>query len=142
MLQPIAAGQLATRLGLDLVYFNLREAGYAAVMFDQTGQVISPRVAIEPAAAIPEQDKIAARVTRLISGDKSQMGSDDVIRQLQFAQKNKLMVQIAIEMQDGRPQQFTLSVLGIAAGRLRGKDQEKDAERTLPISRIQSVVLV
>ncbi len=142
MLQPIAAGQLATRLGLDLVYFNLREAGYAAVMFDQTGQVISPRVAIEPAAAIPEQDKIAARVTRLISGDKSQMGSDDVMRQLQFAQKNKLMVQIAIEMQDGRPQQFTLSVLGIAAGRLRGKDQEKDAERTLPISRIQSVVLV
>lgn len=81
-------------------------------------------------------------MTRLISGDKSQMGSDDVMRQLQFAQKNKLMVQIAIEMQDGRPQQFTLSVLGIAAGRLRGKDQEKDAERTLPISRIQSVVLV
>ncbi|MDG2497711.1 MAG: helicase-associated domain-containing protein [Aquiluna sp.] len=142
MLQPIAPGQLATRLGLDLVYFNLREAGYAAVMFDGEGKVRSPRVAVEPTPAILEDDKIAARVANLMSGDKAQMGSDDVLRQLQFAQKNKLMVQISVEMQDGNAQQFTLSVLGIAAGRLRGKDQEKDAERTLPVSRIQSVVLV
>ncbi len=142
MLQPIAGGQLATRLGLDLVYFNLREAGYAAVMFEADGTVRSPRIAVEPPEVILQDDKIAARVANLMSGDKAQMGSEDVLRQLQFAQKNKLMVQIAVEMQDGKAQQFTLSVLGISAGRLRGKDQEKDAERTLPISRIQSVVLV
>ena len=56
------------------------------------------------------------------------MGGDDVMRQLLFAQKNKIMVQISVEMQDGDAKQFTLSVLGVAAGRLRGEDQLKDAE--------------
>lgn len=142
MLQPIANGQLGSRLGADLVYFNLRDAGYAAVMFDDKGNVQSPRVPVSATPEIPREDEIASRVASLISGEKNQMGGDDVMRQLLFAQKNKIMVQISVEMQDGDAKQFTLSVLGVAAGRLRGKDQLKDAERTLPISRIQSVLLV
>jgi hypothetical protein len=142
MLQPIASGQLGSRLGADLVYFNLRDAGYAAVMFDDKGKVQSPRVPVSATPEIPMEDEIASRVAALISGEKNQMGGDDVMRQLLFAQKNKIMVQISVEMQDGDAKQFTLSVLGVAAGRLRGKDQLKDAERTLPISRIQSVLLV
>jgi hypothetical protein len=142
MLQPIANGQLGSKLGVDLVYFNLRDAGYPAVMFDDRGNVQSPRVPVSATPEIPREDEIASRVASLISGEKNQMGGDDVMRQLLFAQKNKIMVQISVEMQDGDAKQFTLSVLGVAAGRLRGKDQLKDAERTLPISRIQSVLLV
>jgi len=142
MLQPIANGQLGSRLSADLVYFNLRDAGYAAVMFDDKGKVQSPRVPVSATPEVPHDDEIASRVASLISGEKNQMGGDDVMRQLLFAQKNKIMVQISVEMQDGDAKQFTLSVLGVAAGRLRGKDQLKDAERTLPIFRIQSVLLV
>lgn len=142
MLQPIAAGQLASRLGIDLVYFNLRDAGYAAVMFDQDNNVISPRVKVTIDRQVATEDLIGSRVQALLAGEKNQMGGDDVLRQLLFAQKNKLMVQIAVELQNGDTKQFTLSVLGVAAGRLRGKDQDMDAERTLPISRIQTVLLV
>lgn len=142
MLQPIAAGQLGSRLGIDLVYFNLRDAGYAAVMFDQNNQVVSPRVKITMDRQVAPEDLIGQRVQSLLAGEKNQMGGDDVLRQLLFAQKNKLMVQIAVELQNGDNKQFTLSVLGVAAGRLRGKDQDMDAERTLPISRIQTVLLV
>jgi hypothetical protein len=142
MLQPIAPGQLASKLSVDLIYFNLRDAGYAAVMFDASGKIISPRTQVAVEIELAPDDLIDSRVASLMSGERNQMGGDDVLRQLLFAQKNKLMVQISVELQSGEAKQFTLSVLGVAAGRLRGKDQDKDAERTLPISRIQSVLLV
>ena len=142
MLQPIAPGQLASKLSVDLIYFNLRDAGYAAVMFDVSGKIISPRTQVAVEIELAPDDLIDSRVSALMSGERNQMGGDDVLRQLLFAQKNKLMVQISVELQSGEAKQFTLSVLGVAAGRLRGKDQDMDAERTLPISRIQSVLLV
>ena len=141
MLQRITGNQLSSRLDSELIYFNLRDAGYQAVMF-ANNKVVSPRFrgwATEPKV---ESNELLALCEKLLSGTNIQMQENDIMRQLQFALKNKLLVKIRVELQDGSEQQFELAPLGIAANRLRGKDTEKEAERTLPISRIRGVVLV
>mgnify|MGYP006204395481 CR=1 FL=1 len=65
---------------------------------------------------------------------------DDHLRQLQFALKNKLRVGVRVDMPEGVVE-IVMTPLGIAGGRFRGRDVEKEAERTLPLSRIQAVWL-
>jgi hypothetical protein len=141
MLKPIASGQLASRLDAELIYFNLRDAGYQAVMF-AAGKVISPRFRNFQAAPEKTGDELLELCEKLLSGTNVEMQENDVLRQLQFALKNKLLVKLRVELQDGSEQEFELAPLGISANRLRGKDTEAEAERTLPISRIRGVLLV
>lgn len=141
MLQRITSNQLGSRLDAELIYFNLRDSGYQAVMF-ANHQVVSPRFRGWAAEPVVEGNELLALCEKLLSGTNIQMQENDIMRQLQFALKNKLLVKIRVELQDGSEQQFELAPLGIAANRLRGKDTEKEAERTLPISRIRGVVLV
>ncbi len=141
MLSPIAAGQLASRLDAELIYFNLRDAGYQAVMFAD-GKVVSPRFRNFAPAENITGDSLLELCEKLLSGTSVEMQESDIMRQLQFALKNKLLVKLRVELQDGSEQEFELAPLGISANRLRGKDTEKEAERTLPISRIRGVLLV
>ena len=141
MLLRITEHQLASRLDAELIYFNLRDAGYLAVMY-QDGKVLSPRFRGVDVVVGEVQDPVLDTCEKLLAGKDVALGEDDVTRQLQFALKNKLLVRIKVELQDGSTQDFELAPLGIAANRLRGKDLEKEAERTLPISRIRAVTLV
>ena len=141
MLQPITSGQLASRLDAELIYFNLRDAGYQAVMF-ANGKVVSPRFRNFESVPQQESDELLELCEKLLSGTEVEMQENDILRQLQFALKNKLLVRLKVEVQDGSEQEFELAPLGISANRLRGKDTEAEAERTLPISRIRSVLLV
>jgi hypothetical protein len=141
MLKPTAKGQLASRLDAEMIYFNLREAGYQAVMF-AAGKVVSPRFRNFQAVVEPKDDQLLELCEKLLSGTSVEMQENDILRQLQFALKNKLLVKLRVELQDGSEQEFELAPLGISANRLRGKDTEKEAERTLPISRIRGVLLV
>jgi hypothetical protein len=141
MLQPITPGQLASRLDAELIYFNLRDAGYQAVMFAE-GKVVSPRFRNFESVPHQESDELLELCEKLLSGTEVEMQENDILRQLQFALKNKLLVRLKVELQDGSEQEFELAPLGISANRLRGKDTEAEAERTLPISRIRSVLLV
>ena len=141
MLQPITPGQLASRLDAELIYFNLRDAGYQAVMF-ASGKVVSPRFRNFESAPESSTDELLGLCEKLLTGTEVEMQENDILRQLQFALKNKLLVRLKVELQDGSEQEFELAPLGIAANRLRGKDVEAEAERTLPISRIRSVLLV
>jgi hypothetical protein len=141
MLKPIAQGQLASRLDAELIYFNLRDAGYQAVMF-ASGKVVSPRFRNFQAVPEAQGNPLLELCEKLLSGTNVEMQENDVLRQLQFALKNKLLVKLRVELQDGSEQEFELAPLGISANRLRGKDTEKEAERTLPISRIRGVLLV
>ena len=141
MLTKITENQLASRLDAEMIYFNLRDAGYLAVMY-QDGKLLSPRFRGAELLASVEKDPVLETCERLLAGKDVVLGEDDVTRQLQFALKNKLLVRLKVELQDGSTQEFELAPLGIAANRLRGKDLEKEAERTLPISRIRGVTLV
>lgn len=132
-------GRLATAASQELCYFSLRDAGYAAVMIDEDEKVISPRFS-SATAELTDQSELLARATALQSGERASADRGDVARQLEFAIKNKLQVQVKIDI-DGTLTELLLTPLGLANNRLRGRDEAKQAERTLPLARISSVVL-
>lgn len=134
-------GSLKSPSSVELCYFSLRDAGYTAVMVDARGNIISPRFTATIAPHVQSDDELETRAKNLLSGEKTAADPSDVLRQLEFALKNKLKVQLTIELPGGTEDNFLLTPLGLGAGRLRGRDEERQAERTLPVSRIKSVVL-
>lgn len=132
-------GKIATAASQELCYFSLRDAGYPAVMVDDEGKIISPRFS-SPAAELTDRSELLARATALQSGERASADLGDVARQLEFAIKNKLQVSVKIDI-DGTQTELLLTPLGLANNRLRGRDEAKQAERTLPLGRISSVVL-
>lgn len=138
MLNDVSGG-LASRLAPELIYFNLRDHGYPAIMVDSVGKVISPRAAASNEQQM-EVDPHLEIAKQLISNEKKAPDVNDHVRQLQFALKNKLKVGLRVDMPEGVVE-FEMTPLGIAGGRFRGRDVVKEAERTLPLSRIQAVWL-
>ena len=136
-----SSGALRSPSSVELCYFSLRDAGYAAVMLDENKRIVSPRFTASLAHEVQSDDELAARAKGLLSSEKTAADPSDVLRQLEFALKNKLKVQLKIELPNGIEEEFLLTPLGLGAGRLRGRDEERQAERTLPVSRIKSVVL-
>ncbi len=131
--------RLVSRLNPSLVYFNLRDAGYPVIQLDEAGKVIAPRLSqvfVEPEVV----DVFALQAKALLSAEAKAPSPDDHLRQLQFALKNKLKVGVRVDMPEGIVE-LEMTPLGIAGGRFRGRDVVKEAERTLPLSRIQAVWL-
>ena len=132
-------GHLVSRLNPSLIYFNLRDAGYPVIQLDEKGKVVAPRLSqvfVEPQTV----DLFALQAKSLLSAEAKAPSLDDHLRQLQFALKNKLKVGVRVEMPEGIVE-IEMTPLGIAGGRFRGRDVIKEAERTLPLSRIQAVWL-
>jgi Helicase conserved C-terminal domain len=130
---------LVSRLNPSLIYFNLRDAGYPVIQLGEDGKVIAPRLS----QVFVEQevvDLFAIQAKALLSAEAKAPSPDDHLRQLQFALKNKLRVGVRVDMPEGIVE-IVMTPLGIAGGRFRGRDVEKEAERTLPLSRIQAVWL-
>jgi hypothetical protein len=140
-LKATSRNQLGSRFQSQLVYFNLRAAGYAAVMVDESGQVISPRERIDTEPALVDQAAAKQQAESLLSGEAQEPAQEDMSRQLQFALKNKLRVTLRVELPDGQLKEFEIEPLGIAGNRIRGRDLEKEAELTLPMARIKAVWL-
>ena len=136
-----AGGVVRSPSSVELCYFSLRDAGYSAVMLDGNEQVVSPRFTATLTLEVQSNEELEARAKNLLSGETAAADPSDVLRQLEFALKNKLKVQLTIELPNGSQEDFLLTPLGLGAGRLRGRDEERQAERTLPVSRIKSVVL-
>lgn len=140
MLRATPDGKLESRLAAAMIYFNLRQAGYPAVMIDDKGAIVSPRLRIElPEVAIDQST--LEKAARLLSEESKEPAQDDMLRQLQFALKNKLKVTIKLQHPAGHELEYHIEPLGIAGGRIRGRDLEKEAELTLPLSRVSAVWL-
>jgi hypothetical protein len=140
MLRRTSEGKLESRLGVAMIYFNLRQAGYPAVMIDEKNVIVSPRLRIElPLVAIDQST--LDRAARLLSEESKEPAQDDMLRQLQFALKNKLKVTIKLQRPEGHEVEYHIEPLGIAGGRIRGRDLEKEAELTLPLARVSAVWL-
>lgn len=130
---------LFSRLDQELVYFNLRAQGYLAVMFDEFGAMVSPRLeAAELSTVAIDYLEIAQR---LLAEEARVPEGDDVMRQLQFALKNKLKVGLRVGYPDGSEKEHLIEPLGVAGGRVRGRDAIKQAEVTLPLSRVVAIWL-
>lgn len=139
LLLEIRGPSLYSRLDQELVYFNLRSQGYLAVMVDEFGAVMSPRQQLtEQEVAKTSYLELAHR---LISEEAKAPEGDDVMRQLQFALKNKLKVGLRVSYPDGSEKEHLIEPLGVAGGRVRGRDAVKEAEVTLPLSRVIAIWL-
>jgi hypothetical protein len=73
--------------------------------------------------------------------EAEELSGDDVTRQLQFALKNKLKVALRVSYPDGSEKEHLIEPLGVAGSRVRGRDTARQAEITLPLSRITSIWL-
>jgi uncharacterized ferredoxin-like protein len=71
----------------------------------------------------------------------SEPDSDDLVRSIQLAIKNKSIIVIGVTTNTGAELEFTLEPIGFANGRLRAKDKKADIERTLPLASITRVSL-
>lgn len=135
-------GTIASRFETEILYFGLREAGYAAIRLDAKGQVISPLRAISAATDPVKTDSILEDVGRMRKEETkvgSELADDDIQRKIQLAIKNKARALVTVATNSGEQIAFTLEPVGIANGRLRAKDKKADIERTLPIASIISV---
>ena len=135
---------LASRFETELVYFGLREAGFAAIRLDRGGEIVSPIRTLEHHLAAGSEGGLREDIARLRAAEKrlgDEPDDDIVIRQIHLALKNKTRLQITVLTSAGTEQQYLLEPIGLANGRLRGKDRKADIERTLPLSSITSVSL-
>jgi hypothetical protein len=128
---------LSCRLPAEILYFNLREARYPAVRFDEGGLVVSPRVPA-PETASTDDSQAPALAQRLTAGDTA--SDNDLHRKLGFALKHKINVRLQVKLPSGN-QELKLTLLGVTDSRIRGRDLESEAERTLPLSAILEVEL-
>ncbi len=138
LLEPRPEG-LISRLDAEIVYLNLRAAGYAAIRVDQEDRVLSPRAAaVEVIETVKDYLELATAIT---NREASEPSGDDVLRQLQFALRNKLKVGVRVGYPDGSEREHLIEPLGLAGSRVRGRDTAKEAEITLPLGRITSIWL-
>jgi hypothetical protein len=108
-------------------------------MVDEFGAVISPRLEFtEVEAPVIDYLELAQR---LLAEEARVPEGDDVMRQLQFALKNKLKVGLRVGYPDGSEKEHLIEPLGVAGGRVRGRDAIKQAEVTLPLSRVIAIWL-
>ncbi|WP_296630386.1 helicase-associated domain-containing protein [Rhodoluna sp.] len=142
-LRALPDGTLASRFEPELLYFGLRELGFAAVRVDSAGNVISPLNASSETELPAQVSTVVRDLERIRQGDP---GADDqsesqVFRQIQLAIKNKARMRTTVKSNSGAEIEFTLEPIGLANGRLRAKDRKADIERTLPLTSILKVVL-
>jgi len=136
---------LSSRFEPDVLYFGLREAGYAAIRRDLTGAVISPLKTIAAAVQAVSQDSIQADITRMREHEQKMGGEldgDEVNRPIQLAIKNRARLEVVVINNSGAEITFLLEPIGIANGRLRAKDRKADIERTLPLTSIIRVSII
>ena len=149
------AGELACKFDAEVLYFGLREAGFAAILdaklraetwASQAGghAAATPSASKTGAAELDASAAILADLQRMRDQDErvgTAPDSDDVSRQIQLAIKNKAKLRITVTTASGGEQEFLLEPTGIANGRLRAKDRKADIERTLPLTSITLVAL-
>lgn len=137
-------GSIGCRFEPEMVYFGLREAGFSAVRIDTSGNIISPRTPLSTSEQVEAVSTVDADIQRLREQEEklgSEPDSDDLVRSIQLAIKNKSIIVIGVTTNTGAELEFTLEPIGFANGRLRAKDKKADIERTLPLASITRVSL-
>ena len=137
-------GSIGCRFEPEMVYFGLREAGFSAVRIDTSGNIISPRTPLSTSQQVEAVSTVDADIQRLREQEEklgSEPDSDDLVRSIQLAIKNKSIIVIGVTTNTGAELEFTLEPIGFANGRLRAKDKKADIERTLPLASITRVSL-
>ena len=127
--------QLGSRLKRDIVWLAIRDAGYVAVRVGPEGNPITwQRSSSQPAEQVTDSTLEVAN--RLLQTNTPELDEQNLIKQLQFAQKNRLTVQMSIRVANGDQLSFAAVVTGVSETRVRVRDAVADTERTLPLTSI------
>lgn len=136
--------RLVSRFESDLIYFALRDAGHVAIRVAADGSVISPKAIASRTEKSSVLDRIREDIARMRQADHkigNEPDDDDFMRQIQLAIKLKSKLKIGVKTSGGKELEFVIEPVGLANGRLRGKDRKADVERTLPLDAIVSIEL-
>ena len=142
-LRQIEQLRLFTKFSSDVAYFTLRENGHLAVRVTAKGKIVSPEKIAFGEQAVAQVTAIEVTLAKLRAADSSAGSSDDdtKLRQVQLAIKNKANIRVVYVGRDGGEYEFVLDPIGLANGRLRGRDRKADIERTLPLANITTLEL-
>jgi len=142
-LRQIEPLRLFTKFSSDVAYFTLRENGHLAVRVSPKGKIVSPEKIAFGEQAVAQVNPIEVTLAKLRAADSSAGSSDDdtKLRQVQLAIKNKANIRVVYLGRDGAEHEFVLEPIGLANGRLRGRDRKADIERTLPLANITKLEL-
>lgn len=127
--------QLASRLKRDIVWLAIRDAGYVAVRVDSAGDLL--RLEPEPTSnPLEAADQFLSLAEALLKTGTPELDEQNLIKRLQFAQKNRLPVQMTVRLASGSELSFAAIVTGVSETRVRVRDAVADTERTLPLTSI------
>jgi hypothetical protein len=142
-LRQIETLRLFTKFSSDVAYFTLRENGHLAVRVSAKGKIVSPEKIAFGEQTVSPVNAIEVTLAKLRAADSSAGSSDDDtrLRQVQLAIKNKANIRVVYLGRDGAEYEFVLEPIGLANGRLRGRDRKADIERTLPLANITKLEL-
>ena len=132
-------GDLFSRFEPEVIYFGLREAGFSAIRVNASGGVISPRTVATRTNTLTVISSVRSDLERLREHDErigTEPGDDDLVRQIEFALKNRSKLLITATDRNGQALEFLLEPKNLSNGRLRGIDTRAEIERTLPLERI------
>ena len=119
----------------DIVEQTVRGLGYDLVEVTRSAGGLL-RITIDLPWVKPVEDAPASAEQFVTVED-----CEKVNRQLQFALKNKMKVGLRVSYPDGSEKEHLIEPLGVAGGRVRGRDALKQAEVTLPLSRVIAIWL-
>jgi Helicase conserved C-terminal domain len=142
-LRQIEPLRLFTKFSADVAYYTLRENGHLAVRVTAKGKIVSPEKIALGAQPVSPVNAFEVTLAKLRAADSSAGSSDDEtkLRQVQLAIKNKANIRVVYVGRDGGEYEFVLEPIGLANGRLRGRDRKADIERTLPLANITTLEL-
>lgn len=133
----IDEGVLHTSQPADAVLEQLATERYPALLIDAAGKPIVPERRV---VAVADSSPLSSLTERLLGRgiDVAAMQPDWLHEQLVSAAKSKTPVRVTVAS-GTRVDHATLVPLAVSNGRLRGRDIERDLERTLPLRAITEV---
>lgn len=141
-LRRAGAGQLISRFPRDVVFGALQDARYPVSAEDENGVLVGVtrhQLAEPHEPRVADLSELVSRLRTASAGTPEQPNEAWLSRQLDVAVRKRRSVVVTVAMPNGSTLDLTLEPTGIGGGRLRGRDQAADVERTLPLSSITAV---
>ncbi|NYF17508.1 hypothetical protein HDC37_002353 [Microbacterium sp. AK009] len=132
---------LTTGVLQETVAWALSDARYPVVSVGDDGRpvVLRHRVRQSSDRPDPPAEPHAALIRALRGSHDGDAENAWLEREIVQAVRSRAVIDVVVRMPDGAERTFTLEATGFGGGRLRGRDQSSDVERTLPLSHVVTV---
>ncbi|WJL96154.1 helicase-associated domain-containing protein [Microbacterium sp. ET2] len=132
---------LTTGVSQETVAWALSDARYPVVSVGDDGRPAVLRHRVRQNSDRPDAppEPLAALIRVLRGSHDDDAENAWLEREIVQAVRSRAVIDVVVRMPDGAERTFTLEATGFGGGRLRGRDQSSDVERTLPLSHVVTV---